>query len=151
MSKICKISNIFRMMNQTEEVGLKLFCKLFPQSRDGTRVVQKAHHWRSGVITHVITTEQLSTWWKENCVSLTGLKASLERLQLDYIDVVFANRPDPNTPIEGVCTSGSQLTTVKLTYFNLYWRISPRSRTIKHWKRHSGILCLFLCLFKANR
>uniref|UniRef100_A0A8C6WUX2 Voltage-gated potassium channel subunit beta-2 n=1 Tax=Neogobius melanostomus TaxID=47308 RepID=A0A8C6WUX2_9GOBI len=29
-----------------------------------------------------------------------GLKASLERLQLDYVDVVFANRPDPNTPME---------------------------------------------------
>lgn len=31
----------------------------------------------------------------------TGLKASLERLQLEYVDVVFANRPDPNTPMEG--------------------------------------------------
>ncbi|XP_041655537.1 voltage-gated potassium channel subunit beta-2-like [Cheilinus undulatus] len=31
---------------------------------------------------------------------IEGLRASLERLQLDYIDVVFANRPDPNTPIE---------------------------------------------------
>uniref|UniRef100_A0A3P9NGQ8 Voltage-gated potassium channel subunit beta-2 n=1 Tax=Poecilia reticulata TaxID=8081 RepID=A0A3P9NGQ8_POERE len=30
----------------------------------------------------------------------SGLKASLERLQLDYVDVVFANRPDPNTPME---------------------------------------------------
>lgn len=30
-----------------------------------------------------------------------GLKASLERLQLEYVDVVFANRPDPNTPMEG--------------------------------------------------
>uniref|UniRef100_A0A3Q3AB41 Voltage-gated potassium channel subunit beta-1 n=1 Tax=Kryptolebias marmoratus TaxID=37003 RepID=A0A3Q3AB41_KRYMA len=30
------------------------------------------------------------------------LKASLERLQLDYVDVVFANRPDPNTPMETV-------------------------------------------------
>uniref|UniRef100_A0A2K6RPL6 Voltage-gated potassium channel subunit beta-2 n=1 Tax=Rhinopithecus roxellana TaxID=61622 RepID=A0A2K6RPL6_RHIRO len=29
-----------------------------------------------------------------------GLKASLERLQLEYVDVVFANRPDPNTPME---------------------------------------------------
>uniref|UniRef100_A0A8D0AEY6 Voltage-gated potassium channel subunit beta-1 n=1 Tax=Sander lucioperca TaxID=283035 RepID=A0A8D0AEY6_SANLU len=28
------------------------------------------------------------------------LRASLERLQLEYVDVVFANRPDPNTPIE---------------------------------------------------
>ncbi|XP_036960925.1 voltage-gated potassium channel subunit beta-2-like isoform X2 [Acanthopagrus latus] len=31
---------------------------------------------------------------------IEGLRASLERLQLEYIDVVFANRPDPNTPIE---------------------------------------------------
>ncbi|CAJ1055171.1 voltage-gated potassium channel subunit beta-2-like [Xyrichtys novacula] len=31
---------------------------------------------------------------------IEGLRASLERLQLDYIDVVFANRPDPSTPIE---------------------------------------------------
>ncbi|NXJ14644.1 KCAB1 protein, partial [Odontophorus gujanensis] len=31
---------------------------------------------------------------------IEGLKASLERLQLDYVDVVFANRPDPNTPME---------------------------------------------------
>ncbi|KAM9856303.1 voltage-gated potassium channel subunit beta-2-like [Aulostomus maculatus] len=31
---------------------------------------------------------------------IEGLRASLERLQLEYVDVVFANRPDPNTPIE---------------------------------------------------
>lgn len=35
------------------------------------------------------------------CFYSKGLKASLERLQLDYVDVVFANRPDPNTPMEG--------------------------------------------------
>uniref|UniRef100_A0A8C7GL20 Voltage-gated potassium channel subunit beta-1 n=1 Tax=Oncorhynchus kisutch TaxID=8019 RepID=A0A8C7GL20_ONCKI len=29
-----------------------------------------------------------------------GLRASLDRLQLEYVDVVFANRPDPNTPME---------------------------------------------------
>ncbi|XP_015668242.1 voltage-gated potassium channel subunit beta-2 isoform X1 [Protobothrops mucrosquamatus] len=32
---------------------------------------------------------------------IEGLKGSLERLQLNYVDVVFANRPDPNTPMEG--------------------------------------------------
>lgn len=36
-------------------------------------------------------------------VCAAGLKASLERLQLEYVDVVFANRPDPNTPMEGGC------------------------------------------------
>lgn len=38
-----------------------------------------------------------------------GLKASLERLQLDYVDVVFANRPDPNTPMEGNSSAASAL------------------------------------------
>ena len=32
---------------------------------------------------------------------LEGLKASLERLQMDYVDIVFANKPDPHTPMEG--------------------------------------------------
>uniref|UniRef100_A0A3B3CRT3 Voltage-gated potassium channel subunit beta-1 n=1 Tax=Oryzias melastigma TaxID=30732 RepID=A0A3B3CRT3_ORYME len=31
---------------------------------------------------------------------IEGLRDSLDRLQLQYVDVVFANRPDPNTPIE---------------------------------------------------
>ncbi|XP_035697680.1 voltage-gated potassium channel subunit beta-2-like [Branchiostoma floridae] len=31
---------------------------------------------------------------------IEGLQGSLQRLQLDYVDVVFANRPDPNTPME---------------------------------------------------
>lgn len=32
---------------------------------------------------------------------LKGLKGSLQRMQLEYVDVVFANRPDSNTPMEG--------------------------------------------------
>ncbi|KAI5611339.1 voltage-gated potassium channel subunit beta-1 [Silurus asotus] len=31
----------------------------------------------------------------------SGLKGSLQRMQLEYVDVVFANRPDSNTPMEG--------------------------------------------------
>jgi aryl-alcohol dehydrogenase-like predicted oxidoreductase len=31
-----------------------------------------------------------------------GLKASLERLQLEYVDVVYAHRPDRDTPMEEV-------------------------------------------------
>jgi voltage-dependent potassium channel beta subunit len=29
-----------------------------------------------------------------------GVNASLKRLQLDYVDLVFCHRPDPNTPVE---------------------------------------------------
>ncbi|KXN67606.1 Aldo/keto reductase [Conidiobolus coronatus NRRL 28638] len=31
---------------------------------------------------------------------IEGLNFSLERLQLDYVDLVFAHRPDPDTPLE---------------------------------------------------
>jgi aryl-alcohol dehydrogenase-like predicted oxidoreductase len=34
---------------------------------------------------------------------IEGLKASLERLQLSYVDLVYAHRPDRNTPIEERC------------------------------------------------
>ena len=34
---------------------------------------------------------------------LEGIEASLKRLQLSYVDVLFCHRPDPVTPIEEVC------------------------------------------------
>ena len=34
---------------------------------------------------------------------IEGTLASLKRLQLDYVDVIFAHRPDPVTPIEETC------------------------------------------------
>jgi len=36
-------------------------------------------------------------------VSCRGLRGSLQRLQLDYVDIVFANKSDPRTPMEGLC------------------------------------------------
>lgn len=30
-----------------------------------------------------------------------GLQGSLDRLQLEYVDIVFANRSDPSSPMEG--------------------------------------------------
>ena len=32
---------------------------------------------------------------------IAGLRGSLSRLQLDYVDIVFANRNDVNSPMEG--------------------------------------------------
>lgn len=42
----------------------------------------------------------------------SGLKGSLQRMQLEYVDVVFANRPDSNTPMEGELFAAQQ-TSVK--------------------------------------
>ena len=33
---------------------------------------------------------------------IEGISASLERLQLDYVDIVFASKPDNHTPMEGL-------------------------------------------------
>jgi voltage-dependent potassium channel beta subunit len=33
---------------------------------------------------------------------IEGLQASLERMQLDYVDLIFAHRPDPLTPMEEI-------------------------------------------------
>lgn len=34
-------------------------------------------------------------------INLPGIKASLGRLQLDYVDIVFANKADSHVPMEG--------------------------------------------------
>src|SRR5262249_3137019 len=38
--------------------------------------------------------------WGSRQYMLASLDASLKRLQLDYVDVFYSHRPDPNTPIE---------------------------------------------------
>lgn len=50
-----------------------------------------------------------------------GMEASLRRLQMDYVDVVFCHRPDPLTPMEEVVRGMSQLVTDKKAF---YWGTS---------------------------
>ena len=38
---------------------------------------------------------------------IEGLKNSLKRLQLNYVDIVFAHRPDNETPLEETCRAFS--------------------------------------------
>uniref|UniRef100_A0A8C4N9T0 Voltage-gated potassium channel subunit beta-1 n=1 Tax=Eptatretus burgeri TaxID=7764 RepID=A0A8C4N9T0_EPTBU len=52
---------------------------------------------------------------------IEGLKASLQRLQLDYVDVVFANRPDTNTPMEEIVRA---MTYVINHGMSMYWGTS---------------------------
>lgn len=54
-----------------------------------------------------------------------GLKGSLQRLQLEYVDVVFANRPDSNTPMEGEWRNvikDSRVTDSSLTTYSTHSR-----------------------------
>ncbi|XP_075929022.1 voltage-gated potassium channel subunit beta-2 isoform X8 [Petromyzon marinus] len=52
---------------------------------------------------------------------IEGLKTSLQRLQLDYVDVVFANRPDTNTPMEEIVRA---MTYVINQGMSMYWGTS---------------------------
>uniref|UniRef100_A0A8C1GFV5 Voltage-gated potassium channel subunit beta-1 n=1 Tax=Cyprinus carpio TaxID=7962 RepID=A0A8C1GFV5_CYPCA len=52
---------------------------------------------------------------------LSGLKGSLQRMQLEYVDVVFANRPDSNTPMEEIVRA---MTYVINQGMSMYWGTS---------------------------
>jgi len=53
-----------------------------------------------------------------------GLKESLKRLQLDYVNIVFASRYDYGTSLEEVCRTMDHLVKTEKT---LYWGTSERS------------------------
>ncbi|XP_041377451.1 voltage-gated potassium channel subunit beta-2-like isoform X4 [Gigantopelta aegis] len=50
-----------------------------------------------------------------------GLKGSLERLQLEYVDIVFANKPDSRTPMEEVVRAFTHVINLG---WALYWGTS---------------------------
>ncbi|KAI2653674.1 Voltage-gated potassium channel subunit beta-1 [Labeo rohita] len=52
---------------------------------------------------------------------IEGLKGSLQRMQLEYVDVVFANRPDSNTPMEEIVRA---MTYVINQGMSMYWGTS---------------------------
>ncbi|XP_057356908.1 voltage-gated potassium channel subunit beta-3 isoform X2 [Manis pentadactyla] len=52
---------------------------------------------------------------------IEGLQGSLERLQLGYVDIVFANRSDPNSPMEEIVRAMTYIINQGLA---LYWGTS---------------------------
>ncbi|XP_038624506.1 voltage-gated potassium channel subunit beta-3 [Tachyglossus aculeatus] len=52
---------------------------------------------------------------------IEGLRGSLERLQLSYVDIVFANRSDPNSPMEEIVRAMTYVINQGLA---LYWGTS---------------------------
>ncbi len=52
---------------------------------------------------------------------LEGTKNSLRRMRLDYVDLLFCHRPDPNTPIEETVLA---MDTLVRADFALYWGTS---------------------------
>ncbi|KAM5306298.1 voltage-gated potassium channel subunit beta-3 isoform 3-T3 [Glossophaga mutica] len=52
---------------------------------------------------------------------IEGLRGSLERLQLGYVDIIFANRSDPNSPMEEIVRAMTYVINQGLA---LYWGTS---------------------------
>jgi len=52
---------------------------------------------------------------------IEGTHASLKRLQLDYVDIIFCHRPDFHTPVEETCRAFDFLINKGLTF---YWGTS---------------------------
>jgi len=52
---------------------------------------------------------------------IEGTKASLKRMQVDHVDVLFAHRYDPNTPMEETCRAFDWLVRHGYTH---YWGVS---------------------------
>jgi hypothetical protein len=57
---------------------------------------------------------------------IEGTKASLKRLGLEYVDIVFAHRPDPSVPMDEVVRAFNFLIDQGLTY---YWSVSHTRST----------------------
>jgi len=59
-----------------------------------------------------------------------GLRNSLKRLQMDYVDVVFCHRPDFETPLEETCRAMSYVIDQGMAF---YWGTSewPADRIAK--------------------
>lgn len=57
---------------------------------------------------------------------IEGTKNSLKRLQLDYVDLLFCHRPDPNTPIEETVLAIDYLVRSGLVF---YWGTSEWSES----------------------
>uniref|UniRef100_A0A8C7AHH2 Potassium voltage-gated channel subfamily A regulatory beta subunit 3 n=1 Tax=Neovison vison TaxID=452646 RepID=A0A8C7AHH2_NEOVI len=87
--------------------------------------ILKSKGWRRS--TYVITTKIFWGGQAETERGLSrkhiieGLQGSLERLQLGYVDIVFANRSDPNSPMEEIVRAMTYVINQGLA---LYWGTS---------------------------
>ncbi|MCJ1373837.1 hypothetical protein MMC20_005067 [Loxospora ochrophaea] len=102
----------FQCMKTAFDAGINFFdCAEAYSAGESERIMGKAikmFKWKRNDL--VISTKiNWGAAYGDNPVNNTGLSrkhiiegvdASLERLQLDYVDLVYAHRPDRNTPIE---------------------------------------------------
>uniref|UniRef100_A0A669DJV1 Voltage-gated potassium channel subunit beta-1 n=1 Tax=Oreochromis niloticus TaxID=8128 RepID=A0A669DJV1_ORENI len=114
------------VMTVAYDSGVNLFdtAEVYASGRAETTLgnILKKKGWRRS--SYVVTTKIY--WGGQNdhlcvCVCVAGLRGSLSRLQLDYVDIVFANRTDVNAPMEEIVRA---MTFVIEQGMAMYWGTS---------------------------
>uniref|UniRef100_A0A8D0AHA3 Voltage-gated potassium channel subunit beta-1 n=1 Tax=Sander lucioperca TaxID=283035 RepID=A0A8D0AHA3_SANLU len=98
------------------EGNLSFLCQVAEQLmtiayESGVNLFDTAEVYSGGKRSSLVITTKL--YW--------GGKGSLQRMQLEYVDVVFANRPDSNTPMEEIVRA---MTHVINQGMSMYWGTS---------------------------
>uniref|UniRef100_A0AAY4DL29 Voltage-gated potassium channel subunit beta-1 n=1 Tax=Denticeps clupeoides TaxID=299321 RepID=A0AAY4DL29_9TELE len=98
-----------QLMTIAYESGINLFdtAEVYAAGKRSSLVITTKLYW----------VDETESWF----VLLPGLKGSLQRMQLEYVDVVFANRPDNNTPMEEIVRA---MTHVINQGMAMYWGTS---------------------------
>lgn len=124
----------YALMKQAYAAGVNLFDNAEGYAKgESERIMGEAI--RKGIDEGVWTREQLVVTTKiffgtqdgHNCKGLSrkhiieGARASLRRMGLEYVDVIYAHRPDPVTPVEEVVRAFSFLIDQGLAF---YWGTS---------------------------
>uniref|UniRef100_A0A8C5HVX3 Voltage-gated potassium channel subunit beta-1 n=1 Tax=Gouania willdenowi TaxID=441366 RepID=A0A8C5HVX3_GOUWI len=110
--RLCSIAE--QLMTIAYESGVNLFdtAEVYAGGRRSSLVITTKLYWGGKAETE----RGLS---RKHIIE--GLKGSLQRMQLEYVDVVFANRPDSNTPMEEIVRA---MTYVINQGMAMYWGTS---------------------------
>jgi aryl-alcohol dehydrogenase-like predicted oxidoreductase len=127
------LENTFACMKAAYDVGINFFdCAEGYAGGESERVMGEAikkYGWKRNDV--VVSTK--INWGKangENPVNngglsrkhiVEGVHASLKRLQLDYVDLIYAHRPDRYTPIEETVRAFNYIINAGLAF---YWGTS---------------------------
>uniref|UniRef100_A0A667Z2Z3 Voltage-gated potassium channel subunit beta-1 n=1 Tax=Myripristis murdjan TaxID=586833 RepID=A0A667Z2Z3_9TELE len=116
-----------QLMTIAYESGVNLFdtAEVYAGGKRSSLVITTKLYWGGNLSfqfqSFQSTTTTTTTTTTIIMISLSGLKGSLQRMQLEYVDVVFANRPDTNTPMEEIVRA---MTYVINQGMSMYWGTS---------------------------
>lgn len=145
------LDTAYNIMTRAYELGCNFFdnAENYANGKAETTMGQAFHRGiKEGVWTRedlVLTTKlfggtrgEHNTWNSKGCSRkhiVEGLQASLKRMELDFVEVVFCHRPDPLTPIEETVRAVNHR---KYEDYPYYWNLGIFLCSYRTW------LCLLL-------